>query len=401
MDEQLEQPAEPPANPPLCLLRILFLLASLSTSSWGRFGQVFYHDQGLSTVQIGAIEGLMPLVGVVASTCWAGVADVYGAPKRVYLATTTLGTGALLLLAWKRLVRRDFARIFAVSLFMKLFSSGGILDAYALDRVGGRAASAYGRLRLWGSLGWGGGALLMGYVNTNCGFGPNFVVFGACNFALVVALAVAVPNDARRAAAAKPSGAALWRVVTSAPLLFFLLEIFVFGMAIGVVERLLFLYVIDDLGGDTTLCGLIVFVSSVCNIPVFQNAGYLLERLGHDRLMMVSQLCYCTRVAGYTFLREDTRYWILALETLHGFCFATLWVAAVERARLLAPDGWGASLQTALQTTYYSLGPGCGALLGGYVWRELGVPSFVQSARADEEHPLTLFHTIKHGDQLH
>ena len=151
MDEQLEPPPEPP-KAPLCLLRLLFLLASLSTSSWGRFGQVFYHDQGLSTVQIGAIEGLMPLVGVVASTCWAGVADVHGAPKRVCLATTTLGTGALLLLAWKQLVRRDFARIFAVSLFMKLFSSGGILDAYALDCVGGRAASAYGRLRLWGSL---------------------------------------------------------------------------------------------------------------------------------------------------------------------------------------------------------------------------------------------------------
>ena len=51
---------------PLALLRCLFLLNALSTSSWGRFGQVYYLDQGLSTVQIGAIEGSMPLVGVVA-----------------------------------------------------------------------------------------------------------------------------------------------------------------------------------------------------------------------------------------------------------------------------------------------------------------------------------------------
>ena len=355
---------------PLALLRCLFLLNALSTSSWGRFGQVYYLDQGLSTVQIGAIEGSMPLVGVVASSCWAVVADRCAAKKSVYLATTVCGTCALLLLAWDALLRRRFDRIFAVSLFMKLFSAGGILDAYALECVGGdRAAAAYGRLRLWGSVGWGGGALLMGFVNDEYGFGPNFVVFGGTNLLLVVALAAFVPAEATRAPGAKrPSFAALCRVFRSRALVAFVLEILVFGMAIGVVERLLFLYVVNDLGGDTTLCGLIVFVSSMFNIPVFVKSGALLKKLGHERLMILSQLCYCTRVAGYTFLRHETRYWILALETLHGFTFATLWIAAVERARVLAPEGWGASLQTLLQTAYYSVGPGCGALLGGWLW---------------------------------
>jgi len=41
---------------------------------------------------------------------------------------------------------------------------------------------------------------------------------------------------------------------------------------------------------------------------------------------------------------------------------------SVEEARALAPLGWEATLQSLLQTVYYSLGPGCGALLGGWIW---------------------------------
>lgn len=367
----LVQPQTRPP-PPLCMLRCLFLLSALSCSAWGRFGQIFYLRRGLTTVQIGMIEGLMPLVGVFAAGGWSYAADRFRARKAVYLLTTVAGTATLMLLAVPAVVERKFWRILAVSLGVRLWSAGGVLDAYALECLGG-AHRSYGRLRLWGSIGWGGGALAMGAITARYGFGPNFAVFAGTNGLLVLALGCGVPGRSGGGeAGARPSSVALTAVLASRPLLAFLLEIFLFGAAVGVVERLLFVYVVDDLGGTPLLCGAIVFVSSLANVPVFMNGGYLLARLGEDGLTLSAYFCYVVRVYGYTLLTPGTRHRILALEILHGFTFATLWVAAVERARLMAPPGWGATLQTLLQTTYYSLGPGVGALVGGWIWHLKG-----------------------------
>jgi len=321
-------------------LKLLFLLASLSGSAWGRFGQLFYLEKGLSTVQIGAIEGLMPLVGVVAASGWAVVADKARSRKTVYLLTTTLSTITLLLLAWSALVQRSFVRILAVSIAYRFFTSSGILDAYALGCLGDNGA-AYGRLRLFGSIGWGGGALIMGAINHRWGFSPNFVIFGTTNALLVFALAHYVPADVGHGGDAprRPATRELLKTLRSRPLAMFLGEMFIFGMAVGIVERLLFVYVVDVLGGSSLLCGWVVFVSSMTNIPVFQNSALLLKRIGREGLMIVAYACYFVRVFGYTYLRPETRWWILALETLHGCTFATLWIASVAARYPTAGSG--------------------------------------------------------------
>ncbi|KAJ8603513.1 hypothetical protein CTAYLR_005132 [Chrysophaeum taylorii] len=348
-------------------LRGLYLLNSLSSATWGRYGTLYYLDKGLSKAEIGLIEGLMPMVGVFAQSAWAVVADARHARKGVYLLTSSLGTCVLLLLGVEAVVGRSFARILCVSLGSKAFACGGILDAYAFEVVGSQAPKLYGRLRLWGSLGWGCGGLAMGAINDAYGFGPNFLIYGACN-ALRIALVGACVKPAAAEDTKKPIRADLIAVLRSPALLAFLGEILIFGTAVGVVERLIFVYVVDNLDGDSLLCGLVVFVSSTCNIPVFHNAGVLLEKFGPENLLLLAQFCYFTRVVGYTLLTPETKYFILGLETLHGCTFAMLWIAAVERARHLAPDGWAATLQSLLQTVYYSFGPGLGALLGGYLW---------------------------------
>lgn len=352
----------------MCVLRCLFLLNSLSSSTWGRFGQIYYLGKGLSKAEIGLIEGMMPVVRVCSQSWWAVLADKRGLKKQIYLFTTVSGTCVLLVLGTP-LVRNSFWRILSVSLGSCAFSSAGILDAYALQVVGPEnAKKSYGRLRLWGSVGWGSGALAMGAINDAYGFGPNFVLYGLFNFAKAFLLGIFVPSENRTSKKEPPTTSELVAVLTSRKMLAFLGEILVFGMAIGVVERLLFVYVVDTLHGSSLLCGLVVFVSSAFNIPVFQCSGRLLDYFGKDYLMLISQFCYFTRVCGYTLLTPRTKYYILLLETLHGFTFAALWIAAVERARGLAPKGWESTTQSLLQTTYYALGPGLGALLGGYLW---------------------------------
>ena len=54
----------------------------------------------------------------------------------------------------------------------------------------------------------------------------------------------------------------LWASLTTGEMLFFLFEVTVMGAGMGVVERLLFIYLTGDLQGSTFLCGLTVGVTT-------------------------------------------------------------------------------------------------------------------------------------------
>jgi hypothetical protein len=70
-------------------------------------------------------------------------------------------------------------------------------------------------------------------------------------------------------------------------------------MAMGVIERgLLFIYVIQDLKGSTTLCGAIVGVTVLFELPIFHYAGAILDYMGHSNALLASFISYTIRVWG-------------------------------------------------------------------------------------------------------
>ena len=177
---------------------------------------------------------------------------------------------------------------------------------------------------------------------------------------------------AQSPAGAPPTPRSRWgRLGAAFEVMFFFLEMLIMGAAAAVVERLLFLYLINDLGASTALCGLSVLVTVIFEVPLFCFSDVLLKRVGHDALFLVSMVAYCIRVYGYCLITPETRYWILALESLHGITFACLWVAAVERARTLAPE-WGGTIQSILDAVYRCLGCAIGSVVGGWAMERYG-----------------------------
>src|SRR5437016_4393251 len=106
--------------------------------------------------QIGAIVGLQPVLRWTSALGWAHVADRWRVRRRL-LVLAGLG-GALVVLPL--LAVRRFARVAAVSTAIGLVHGPIIpmLDATVMDHLPGLGGD-YGRLRLWGSLGFVVGAL--------------------------------------------------------------------------------------------------------------------------------------------------------------------------------------------------------------------------------------------------
>eukprot|EP01062_Namystynia_karyoxenos_P053238 TRINITY_DN43021_c0_g1_i1.p1 TRINITY_DN43021_c0_g1~~TRINITY_DN43021_c0_g1_i1.p1 ORF type:complete len:549 (+),score=175.27 TRINITY_DN43021_c0_g1_i1:152-1648(+) len=376
-------PAAGPDRGTVLKLKFLFFLAGLSYTTWGRFATVYYNRRHMTATQIGLVEATMPLVVAVANPIWGGCADYFGSKKWVYLFTSVVGSGTLCLLAFDD-IATTWHVIWGISLAMSVFSSSGVIDAYALEVCGDQGKKEYGRIRMWCAASWGLGAFIMGLISDRYGFNWNFILFASlalCNAVAVGTLIPARTQDELQRTAAQQKGetthqlSVLLGVLTTPAVLVFLAEVFVAGACIGVVERLLFIYVENDLGGNTTLCGLIVLVTVIPELPIFHNAEAIMNRLGIQWCLALSYLSYAIRVAGYTFLHSDTRYYILLLELLHGSTFALMWVSAVERARLIAlnhcPE-WMAAIQAVTGATYYSLGVGSGALVGGVIFDHYG-----------------------------
>ena len=107
-------------------------------------------------------------------------------------------------------------------------------------------------------------------------------------------------------------------------------------------------------------------------LPIFWYAKFLLKKVGHDCLFLLSFASYAFRVIGYTLLRPETVHWVLPLEVLHGVTFASAVIASVDYSAALASKEWSTTVQSILTTVMSSVGGGTGPILGGFVITEYG-----------------------------
>ena len=148
------------------------------------------------------------------------------------------------------------------------------------------------------------------------------------------------------------------------------------GAAMATVERLLFLYLVNDLQASTVLCGLTVGVNVLFELPIFWYASFFMNALGHDGMFLLAMTCFFVRVFGYTLLTPSTKWLILPLEVLHGITFACFWVVSTDISKVLVHQTKGAFWRTAIpssvQMLYSAIGVSLGSVVGGWAMHTLG-----------------------------
>ena len=354
-----------------CLLRFLYFLSGISGTSWGRLSTIYYQTINLTTLQIGIIEGAMPVTKFFTSPLWGYIADKIRRRKFVWLFTRIVSSVLLMLFAIPQ-IPRTFSVTLGVSIAMSSFSaSGGILNSFAIDALG-KDSKDYGEIRMWMAVSWGLGSFLMGLITDRFhdNFTPNFIIYGVFAVVSVAVFGWCVPGQSNSETKIKSKDVKMnvfWDSICHAHVLFFLFKIMIFGIAVTFVERLLFIYLKQELDASNTLCGLCVGVTVIFELPIFYFGKRLLKSLGHHLLLTTSMVAYIIRVIGYTFLTPEYVWLVLACEILHGFTFACMWIASVDFANQIAPAEWKSTSQMVLYSVYCSLGAGIGGPVGGYI----------------------------------
>ena len=401
------------------LIKSLYFLDALGSSTWGRFSAIYYNLHGLNSYHIGLIEGIRTAIPTLSQVLWGVVADRCHSQKRVWLLTKSISTLVLLTLALP-IVYESFWNILAVSIGAQLFVSDGVLDAYTLNLLGTTNKMFYGRYRLYASLSWGLGSIVMGVITDHFDtFEPNFILFGILALLMVTLVAFKIPdvatdvvptessvsnassndetsggNDRSNSVVPTESQSEtqsqdindtdsddhpimeLLYLAARPRVAIFLLEVIIMGAAMATVERLLFLYLVNDLQASTVLCGLSVGVNVLFELPIFWHASFFMKALGHDGMFLLAMACFVVRVVGYTMLTPSSKWLILPLEVLHGITFACFWIVSTDISKVLVHQTKGAFWRTAIPSTvqmlYSAVGVSLGSVVGGWAMDVFG-----------------------------
>jgi PPP family 3-phenylpropionic acid transporter len=225
----------------------------------------------------------------------------------------------------------------------------------------------YGKLRLWGAVGWGLSAPLVGAMIERSGLVWIFWIYAAI---LLLALFAGrrLPMDLRSRGASFRRG--MRDLLANRRWLLFLALVFVGGLCMNVVNTFLFLYM-GQLGASAGLMGLSLSISTLSELPIFFFSDRLIARWGARGLLLIAMGAYALRLLALSL--ANAAWMILPLQLLHGLTFSAMWTAGVSYSNQIAPPGLGATAQGLFSGVKLGVGAAAGAFAGGLLYQAIGL----------------------------
>ena len=287
-----------------------------------------------------------------------------------------------------------------------------LTEAMALQLIKGKG---YGKTRLFCAVSWGLCSFLVGYIIDRSSYGIDLVFYLTWSIMLlnIVVLVACIPspenlvsvhqNDRQDPGAnmkfkstsgpvedgqgahegsSLPTTTTEWKgsklennsivsnlqvFLLDRKLRHFYLILSVYGFCFSLVESLLFIVLEKDYHASKTIQGLCIAVSVIFEIPVFHFSDSLLEKYGVKRMFVIAQSACALRLLLYYLTPISNPEMVVFIQLLHGFCFAVMWVAAVQYAKANAPKKLQNTAQTVMSNVWV-VGNGCGSFFWSFLY---------------------------------
>jgi PPP family 3-phenylpropionic acid transporter len=322
------------------------------------YAPLWFKELGFSTLAIGAISSMQSWTRVFAPYAWGWLGDHGG--HRVRLVRLA-AAGALL-----SVIGLLFARTYpavALCTVLLFLANGGVVPlseatlARHLSTAQGMDSTRYGRVRVWGSIGFIATVVLAGAVLQQAGIDwfPPLVV-GISALLLLASFCLPARRDDVAAHAQAPS---VRSVLRRPEVAWFFASVFFTVLAHTSLYAFFSLY-LDSLGYGKTAVGGLWAVSVVVEIAFFWFQGRFFDRLTpHQWLQWAAGLSVLRFAAVAAFGRQPL---VLVLsQGLHAVTFA-----AQHAACIVLINRWFAGpLRGRGQALYTTLGYGLSGVIGG------------------------------------
>ena len=236
--------------------------------------------------------------------------------------------------------------------------TAALVDSAVLTMLGDRK-ERYGRIRLWGTVGYGVIAPFAG--NLIGRLGLKWAFWGYALLMLGGFLIVTrIPFRQSRSNGSFRGGMRV--LFANRPWMLFLVMVFIAGIGNATINNYLFVYM-QGLGASNTLMGFALTVSTLSEIPAMFFSDRLLRRFGARGMLIIAMTTIGLRLICYSL---TTQPWVvLVIQLCHGLTFAAIYTAGVHYADQVAPPGMKATTQGMFNGTLMGFGSAAGGLLGG------------------------------------
>ncbi|HEX9636759.1 MAG TPA: major facilitator superfamily domain-containing protein 6 [Acidobacteriota bacterium] len=325
-----------------------------------------------SSAQIGLILALVPGARALLPTVWGAVADRYRLRYELILWTCVLSAASFAGL-WA--TGSFMGVMLVVALFAVCWSAASpLVDATAMDQAESHGLD-YGRVRLWGSIGFILATVVLGQILDVAKrlWAVHFMVILLAGNALAC---IGLPRSRPHAAEQHPRISALLRsrgFVTLLGCAFLMLASH--GTLYG-----FFSIHLETLGYSKLAIGGLWSVGVVAELLLFYFSGGLLRRFGSVRLIRLSLVLAVLRW-GICAATGNAAALVFA-QALHAFSFAAFHVSMIGLAHRLARPQLRGSAQSLLNGVSYGLGQGVGIYLSGVFYDVLGAPALFLASGA-------------------
>lgn len=324
---------------------------------------LYYQNVGMTKQQIGVLIATTTLTTVIASPVWGGLADAFRLHRYLLPLAIfgTLGPVALLIRS------TDFTALWLLVMLYAFFNGPivALADNSVLEMLG-NDRSGYGKLRVWGAVGFGASAWGGGVLAEQFGMTTGFTLYLVFMF-LCALLSIKMPAPKTNSSDSFLRN--LRRLSTNPVWLGFLASIFLVGIGSSFIHNYTALFV-DDLGGGEGLYGLSIAIAGVSELPVFFFSARLIKRFSARGVLIIGFLSFFIRLLLISAIPSPE--WIIIPSLLHGMSFSALWVAGVVYVSRIAPPGLGATAQAALGVTLFGAAGAVGGILGANVYEFAG-----------------------------
>ena len=314
--------------------------------------------------QIGELSAVLLVTKIIAPTVWAYVADHSGQRMRVTRIAVFAGMCVFALV----LPAREYWTLLLVLACFGFFWNAALpqFEASTMNYLGGNR-HLYGRVRLWGSI---------GFVITVLALAPLLQGQGIRFLPWVVLVILSgiwlsslrVQDPPERASAGKH--ASLLATCLRPPVIALLLAAFLIQMSHGAYYTFFSIY-LEEHGYSRTEVGQLWVLGVLAEIVLFLMVYKLLSRFGARRLLGMAMLLTAIRWWLIAMYAENLPV-LLAAQLLHAASYGLFHASAicmVDKYFSGALQGRGMAIYSSIS---FGLGTSLGSLVSGYTWNAVG-----------------------------
>ncbi len=343
-----------PSRPEQSLNFALFFFAYYGyIGVFSPYASLYFAERGLSAAQIGVLMSLLQVMRIFGPNLWGWVADRSGQRVAVLRATSVAASLAFCGMFYGQL----FMHFFAVMVLVNLFTSaqGPISEALMLSAMRGDLTH-YGRLRLWGSVGF--------IVSVMCAgqlldwYGIDLMPWIALGLLVMVA-GVALRMREEPVQSHAQDTPSVRQLLRKREVLAFFASTFLMVAAHASLYVYYSLY-LAEIGYSKTVIGLMWSLGVIAEIVFFYYQAPLFRRFGVKNLMLMSLL---TGVVRFLMIGGGAQSLLVLLvaQVLHAATFGVHHSASVATLQ----RWFSGPLQARGQALFISISYGLGGSLGG------------------------------------